>query len=750
MGLASAHDIMHAAFARAVAPRKPLTVSQWAARHRVLSPKGSAEPGPWRNERNPPQVEIMDCASARSPVTDMVALLPIQIGKSEIEMNILGYTMTENPMPIIVALPAEASMNKLIDQKINPLIEETPAVQKVLVSLASRETSNRRTFKDFQGGQLYIEHAGNPVRLKSTSAGMVLADEFSSFASELGTGDDPVALLDGRTTAFIRAKRIKVGTPETAGACRLTELWEKSDQRHYHVPCPDCGHEQPLVWSGLEWTPDARECWYNCRACGYRIREFEKAAIIAAGHWVPTHPDRSLRGYQLNGLYYPPGLGRTWRELAREFLDAVGDPAKLKTFVNDRLAEAWQDASARNLKDTLLRDRAEPYRLRRAPRGVLAITAGVDTQDNRLAVQIVGWGRRMHAWVLDYIELPGNPGEDDVWDALSALLGRPIESATGALMRVEATAIDTGGHHGEDVKHFARSNRLRRTMAIFGARNANAPVLGKPKLVDVTRRGKTDPRGCRLWQVGSTEIKHRLFAWVGSDADKDDIADRRVHLSDELEDGYFGGLLAEIWNPRKGIYEHRRGAPRNEPLDTWVYAYAAAHHPELRLHRLTEAGWDAREAAQRESAAALGTRPDPEPAATATSPGVDSRETSQSSASHPGQPPGDDSRETSARADAAAPGIRNIAMRIVHLSERSPATVLADETLHAWRAASPSTPEETRLYTDLMDALDGPPAPLSSKLPRDLLLRLRQHLTGIPTATDRRRPRYRIGRLNGR
>ena len=28
------------------------------------------------------------------------------------------------------------------------------------------------------------------------------------------------------------------------------------------------------------------------------------------------------------------------------------------------------------------------------------------------------------------------------------------------------------------------------------------------------------------------------------------------------------------------------------PLDTWVYAFAAAHHPELRLHRYTKADWD--------------------------------------------------------------------------------------------------------------------------------------------------------------
>ena len=37
--------------------------SQWAQAERVLSPEASAEPGKWRNERNPALVEIMDSVS---------------------------------------------------------------------------------------------------------------------------------------------------------------------------------------------------------------------------------------------------------------------------------------------------------------------------------------------------------------------------------------------------------------------------------------------------------------------------------------------------------------------------------------------------------------------------------------------------------------------------------------------------------------------------------------------------------------
>lgn len=583
--------------ARAIAPRKPMRVSEWADRNRVLSQKGSTLGGQWRSSRNPLQVEIMDCFSARSPVRDVVAILPIQFGKSEVETNILGYTMCEDPGPIMVAFPGEVSMNKWIDQKLNPLIESTPAVARVLTSIASRESSNRRHFKDFHGGQLYIEHAGNPVRLKSTSVKRTLADEFSSFATLLRGGDDPEALLDGRNSAFPTTyKRLKVGTPEIMGLCRLTMLWEKSDQRLFHVACPDCGHEQPLVWSGLHWTPDASRCWYVCRECGVVIEEHQKTQLLAAGRWIATGDEHArIRGYQANCLYYPLGLGPRWLDLVHMWRDAQADPGKLKTFVNDRLAEAWEDPAMRAVKHNVIADRVEPYRLREAPAGVLMLTAGVDTQDNRLAVQIVGWGRGMACWILDYVELDGDPANAEVWARLTDLLNRPIAHERGGLLRVQATAIDAGGHRTEAVKHYVRERRIARPLCIFGAVPNNAPVLSKAKLQDVTWRGQMDKRGVHIQHVGTVGIKHLLYSRLSADADKP-VEARMVHLSEQLDQAYLGGLVAETYNPAKNRFEKKKGAPRNEPLDTWVYAYAATHHQELRLHRFTKADWDAVEA----------------------------------------------------------------------------------------------------------------------------------------------------------
>lgn len=622
---------------RGVAPRVRLTVSQWADRHRVISSKQGAEAGQWVTDRNPLLREPMDALCSPG---DVVLMFPIQLGKSEVLLNDLGYTMTEDPCPIMFCYPSEVSLNKGLLQKIQPMLDETPVVRAALASVASRDASNTKTFKDFAGGQLWMEHAGSPVRLKSNTVRKLRVDELDEFAANLVGGDDPVEMLNGRTSAYpSNFSRCYVSSPQLRATSRIFYLFEKGDQRYYHVPCPHCGEMQPLQWSGLKWSTivrsdQPRRAWYVCRECGGEIQEYAKTEMMAAGRWVPHHAEAAsgIRSYTANCLYYPLGLGPRWATLAQMWLDAQGDPARLKTFVNDRLAEPWEDKSAKHVRANIVAERAEPYPLRTAPRGVIRITAGVDTQDDRLEVQIIGWGRGRAFWVLDYVVLPGDPALPDVWRAAADLLNRPIVHDSGALMTVEATSFDQLGHRTEHVKNFVRQRLVRRPMSSFGAVQSNAPLLGKAKLQDVTWRGKTDRRGVHVYAIGTVNAKHDLYAALAADHDAhqawliapdgDDKPAQpplRCHFSADLPEGYFPGLISEVFNPSKNRYEKRRGQIRNEPLDTWVHAYAATHHPELRLHRARPADWDRWEA-ELLARAPRAEAPAAEPAAPAAAP----------------------------------------------------------------------------------------------------------------------------------
>ena len=81
-------------------PPEDLTVSQWAERYRVLSRESSAEAGPWNNRRTPYLVEIMD-AFTEPGVSKITVVASSQVGKSELELNIIGYIIDQDPGSIL-------------------------------------------------------------------------------------------------------------------------------------------------------------------------------------------------------------------------------------------------------------------------------------------------------------------------------------------------------------------------------------------------------------------------------------------------------------------------------------------------------------------------------------------------------------------------------------------------------------------------------------------------------------------------
>lgn len=81
--------------------------------------------------------------------------------------------MDHNPGPVMVCLPGEVSTNKWINQKFNPMQGNRSGAW------------NTKEFKDFLGGQLFVEHASSPVRLKLSTVKLLIVDELTEFAENL-------------------------------------------------------------------------------------------------------------------------------------------------------------------------------------------------------------------------------------------------------------------------------------------------------------------------------------------------------------------------------------------------------------------------------------------------------------------------------------------------------------------------------------------------------------------------------------
>lgn len=586
--------------AQAIKPKLPLTVTQWADAHRELSAKGSSERGRWKTARTPFLAEIMDCLSDRSPVKRVTVMKATQQGATEVALNWIGYTITHTPGPMLVVVPTLDVLNRWVMQRLDPMLRETPLIAEMFDAFRSRAAANSKDIKDFPGGMLVLSGANSPASLSSMPMQYVICDEVDRFPWEVGEEGDPLGLIDQRTATFPTRKVLLISTPTMKDASRIEEEYLKSDQRRYFVPCPHCGARQHLKWDNLQWDKPFRQVWYVCESSGCLIEEHSKPAMLAAGAWVPQRldADPTRRGYHINGLYAPIGLGYSWHELVARWLDAQGDPAKLKRFVNTSIGETWEDRS-RDIKPHTLAARVEPPELRMIPPGCLLLTAGIDTQDDRLAVQIVGWGRGLRCWVIDYLEIPGDPHQDSLWMRLSEILHTPFANAYGRDLRIRSAAIDTGGHHTHAVYNYVRSATRGdggysphglTVMAIKGAGTPSKPALGgRPTHLDITFRGRVIRNGVQLWTVGVDTAKHNLFGRLSGDSELPP-EDRSMRFPSGLDEEYFRMLTAEVFNPERNRWEIRRGR-RNEALDTWVYAFAATHHPSLRAHAWRTKDW---------------------------------------------------------------------------------------------------------------------------------------------------------------
>lgn len=587
--------------ARTLRPRHPLTVSEWADANRMLSEVGSAEPGRWKTSRTPYLREIMDCLSEHHPARKVVFRKSSQVGGTEVGSNWLGYIMCHAKGPVAVVMPTDRSLTDWMSQKFDPMADETPAVGAVLANRNNRSADNNAQRKKFAGGILYTKTAGSTADLKSTSLRYAIADEVDEYEWDTGQGS-PLGLLDVRVTTYHDSKLFIVSSPTVKDASTIDAEFDGGDQRHYHLPCPHCGHYQKLQWGSLRWQhtaglqrQDIKHAWYVCNDCGCEIHEHEKPSMLARGQWIAEAPGAAYPSFHIHALYSPNGLGKTWAQLADQWVKAQDDHRALQLFLNTRLGESWADRS-RDIKPNALIARAEPYLLRKLPDGVLVITAGVDVQDDRFEIAV--WGHGFEGttrirWVIDYHVIPGRPSEAETWAALADyLLAARFGLDNGRTLGLEATGIDIGGHHTHDVYAFVRSRRVPRCIACKGASTPGRAILGKPSLQDVNWKGQSIKKGVALYLVGSDVAKHLLYGLLDGDAERAPH-ERRVRFSSALDDKWFDGLVAEVFNPRKNRWEIKKGK-RNEPLDTFVLAEAASHHPELYLHKWRAVDWKRR------------------------------------------------------------------------------------------------------------------------------------------------------------
>ncbi len=501
------------------------------------------------------------CSDPATP--EVVVMAGAQLGKTEAILNILGFHIAHDPCPILVLQPTlEMAQAFSKDRVAAGLVRSTPALRGKIKDPRSRDSGNTTLHKVFPGGALTMVGANSAAGLASRPIRLVLCDEVDRYPSSAGTEGDPIQLARKRAATFWNRKIVMVSTPTNKGASRIEEAFEASDQRRYHVPCRHCEQFQVLKWANVQWIDsDPETARYACEGCGALWSDADRIWAIRNGEWRASKPFTGVAGFTINGMYSP------WTPLSdgvRDFLAVKKNPEMLRVWTNTYLGETWEDQGDR-IDDWSLAERREP--LPAIPDDVLVLTAGVDVQDNRLELEIIGWGRDDESWVISHETLYGDPSTPQLWTALDSKLFAQYETESGRRIMIRSACVDSGGHYTNAVYAYAKRNAGRRVFAIKGVGGEGKPMVGRPSRNNV---GK-----CPLFPVGVHTVKDMLFGRLKIT----EPGPAYVHFSDALSDEYFKQLTAEkiVTRYHKGFQrrEFIKTRPRNEALDCFVYAIAA-------------------------------------------------------------------------------------------------------------------------------------------------------------------------------
>ncbi|MCI1959174.1 MAG: phage terminase large subunit family protein [Clostridia bacterium] len=564
-------------------PPPDITLSQWADKYRKLSSAASAESGQWKTTEY--QREIMDSIT-NIDVEKVVVMSCSQIGKTDaFLLNTIGYYMHYDPTSIMVLQPTLTMGEEFSKNRLSLMLMDTPVLRNKVVD--GKRTGNTILQKLFPGGSVTIIGSNSPQSLASRPVRILLADEIDRYPASAGDEGDPLILAGKRQATFWNRKEICVSTPTIKNISRIATEYEHSTQGVWNVPCPECGKLQPLVWQNVIYKKDdITNIRYVCEHCGVISDEAAWKEKFKYGKYIHKYPNRKTKGFRLNALASTlPGA--EWSKVVENYIIAKDEADKgnyelLKSWTNTEMGETWEMEGEALESDKLL-ERCEDYGCE-VPKDVICLTAGVDTQDDRFEVEVVGWGVEKESYGIKYARIYGDMKSPEIWEQLDEFLKQTFIKEDGTKLKVICTCIDSGGHYTNEVYRFTKARMSKRIFAIKGRGGAGVAYISAPSR---NNRYKTP-----LFIIGVDAGKSILYDRLKVSKKGPNYCHFPADPSAGYDERYFKGLTAEkqvmVYKKGNACYSWELKDPsfkRNEPFDIRNYATAALEiaNPVLKI-----------------------------------------------------------------------------------------------------------------------------------------------------------------------
>jgi len=572
--------------------RKPIKVSDWAERHRVLT--ASALPGPWKNDVTPYLVGIMD-AAARPHVREIILCKCPQSGGTEAAHNFVGHRIDRAAGPVMYIYPDEKTGTENMQDRIIPMIKSSPRLKRFLTG-QERDTGSYRV--NLQHMKVYIGWAGSVSSLANKPIRYAIADEIDKDGFYAGKKEtSPLNLIDKRLVTYRSvSKFFKLSTPTTEEGNIWRELNENTDVIFdYWVRCPFCDHLQLMKFEGIRWEggheADPKEirnkhlAWYECEDCEGRWDDDVRNMAVRKGVWMDREEHLALDTYlekrrPANIGFHLPAWNSYFvslSECAAAFLLGLNDPVALQDFLNSYAAEPWQDrVESKNETEILNHKNDLPAGV--VPEWAVALTCGIDMQKHGFWYVVRAWSRELNNHLVQ-------SGWIDSWSAVEQLVFNtryPMAGDSGGTMAIWRAALDTGGgpdgtegdwSKTEEAYEWIRKNGRG---VVHGIKGANRPQVKKvnPRTIDKMARGNRPiPGGLVLYYLDVDQFKDQ-FHWRLSRAENET---QHMTLNADTDIEYARQILAEQkQKDRKGKVSWVQVRRDNHLFDCEIYAAACA------------------------------------------------------------------------------------------------------------------------------------------------------------------------------
>lgn len=569
--------------------RTPRPLSGWADEHRIIGDGAGPEPGRWRTERTPYMRAIMDAVTDPS-VREVVMCTGVQLGKTELLLNTICYFMLHEPAPIMLVEPSEELARDIGQDRIDTMIQASPELRPLFGLSEGSPEKSRKTgklkldVKRFPGGYLKLASAASPTDLKSRPIRIILCDEIDTFPAR--QDGNAVDMAIARASNFADRKVLLTSTPGTLAGSEIWRRLSACARYAFKIPCQHCGELHVWTWDMVRWDKsnsgagDPSTARMICPSCGGQIRDGSPApySLLASGSWelVSGTANSGRVGFHLSGLYSP------WMSLSGivgEWLtaNAARDIDRLKTFIQDRLAEPWEDRAPSWRGDSC---ESAADRFEDAPdhTSLRYLTAGVDVQRDRIEISIWGFSASLESWAISHTVFTGDPLSPGVWREVFSFLASPVMISDGRQGRIFAACVDSGdGYTTQAVYRFCAPLESRRIVAVKGVGGDRVPLVSPPS--------RTAGYHSPLYRLGVDRLKLVIYDRLRVPVPGPGY----IHIPRELSDEFWAQLTGEypeeVVEHGRQVVRWRKCRARNEALDCAVYALAAFElfcHPSKR------------------------------------------------------------------------------------------------------------------------------------------------------------------------